>query len=79
MATTSGQTMLDWAQPQTVARLLRELGVRNASAVEEADALRAWVHENRPNQALRISIRRNGYGVVLDQRFGRATSANLRP
>jgi hypothetical protein len=56
-------------QPETVAELLRQLGLRNASALQEADALRAWVRDNVPNQALRVSIRRNGYGFLLDRRF----------
>ena len=56
-------------QPETVAKLLRQLGLRNASALQEADALRAWVHDNVPNQALRVSIRRNGYGFLLDRRI----------
>ena len=57
------------AQPETVATLLRQLGVRNASGGQEADALRAWVRGNVPNRALRLSIRRNGYGFLLDRRF----------
>ena len=56
-------------QPETVAKLLRQLGLRNASALQEADALRAWVRDNVPNQALRVSIRRNGYGFLLDRRI----------
>jgi hypothetical protein len=56
-------------QPETAAKLLRQLGLHNASALQEADALRAWVRDNVPNQALRVSIRRNGYGFLLDRRF----------
>jgi hypothetical protein len=67
------------AQPHTVAALLRQLGLHNASARSEATALRAWVEENDPNRALRISIRRNGYGFVLDQRFGRPRRTTRRP
>ncbi len=59
------------AQPETVAKLLRQLGVRNASVGQEADALRVWVCDNVPNQALRVSFLRNGYGFILDRRFGR--------
>jgi hypothetical protein len=58
-------------QPETVPKLLRQLGLRNASALQEADALRAWVRDNVPNQALRVSILRNGYGSILNQQFGR--------
>jgi hypothetical protein len=56
-------------QPETVAELLLQLGLRNASALQEADALRAWVRDNVANQVLRVSIRRNGYGFLLDRRF----------
>lgn len=59
------------AQPETVVTLLRQLGVRNASGTEIANVLRAWVRDNVPNTELRLSIRRNGYGSILDQRFGR--------
>jgi hypothetical protein len=58
------------AQPETVAKLLREMGLRNASALQQADALQAWVRDNVPNPALRISIRRNGYGSVLGRSLG---------
>ena len=67
----SRRTDVRSVQPEIVAKLLRELGLRDASAVQEADALRAWVRDNVPNQALRISIRRNGYGFLLDRSFGR--------
>ena len=75
----SDQTAEASAQPETVATLLRQLGVRNALAGQETDALRAWVRDNIPNQALRVSIRRNGYGFLLDRRFGQPTRRNTRP
>ena len=75
----SDQTDSGSAQPETVATLLRQLGVRNASGVQEADALRAWVRDNVPNRALRLSIRRNGYGFLLDRRFGRPPRRSTRP
>jgi hypothetical protein len=71
MTTSIDRVTAVWAPPQTVARLLREHGLRNASATEEAGALRSWLSENRPSPALRISIRRNGYGLVFGRRFGR--------
>jgi hypothetical protein len=67
------------AQPETVVTLLRLLGMRNASAAQEADALHSWVRDNVPNRTLRISIRRNGYGFVLNQRFGRPPKTSIRP
>jgi hypothetical protein len=52
-------------QPETVPTLLRQLGVRGPCAVQEANALRAWLGDNVPNPALRMSFRRNGYGFLL--------------
>ena len=75
----SKHTDLLSVQPETVAKLLRQLGLRNASAAQEADALRAWVCANVPNQALRVSIRRNGYGFILNQQFGRPKRGSTRP
>jgi hypothetical protein len=57
-------------QPETVVTLLRQLGLRNASGSRESAALRAWVRDNVPNRALRLSIRRNGYGFLLDHQGG---------
>ena len=59
------------AQPETVTALLRQLHMDKASAMREVDALRAWLRDNFPNAALRVSMRRNGYGILLDQQFGR--------
>jgi hypothetical protein len=67
------------AQPETVATLLRQLGMHNASGVQQADALRDWVRANVPNTALQVSMRRNGYGFVLDRRFGRPSRLINRP
>jgi len=58
-------------QPESVVALLRQLGVHNASVIEETDTLRAWLRDNVPNRELRVSIRQNGYGILLDLRFGR--------
>ena len=75
----SDQTAGGSAQPETVATLMRQLGVRNASGLQEADVLRVWVRDNVPNQALRVSFRRNGYGFILDRRFGRPLRRITRP
>ena len=63
----SDQSWVMPAQPETVVTLLRQLGVQNASGVQEADALRDWVRANDPNMALQVSLRRNGYGSILDR------------
>jgi hypothetical protein len=49
-------------QPKTVTALLPRLHVENASAMRQVDALRAWLRDNIPSTALRVSMRRNGYG-----------------
>jgi hypothetical protein len=75
----SDQTAEKSAQPETVATLLRQLGVHGASGVRQADALRDWVRANIPNKALRVSMRRNGYGFVLDRRFGQPSRRSTPP
>ena len=59
------------AQPESVPALLRQLGLSPASVVQQADALRAWLSHNVPTRQLRISMRQNGYGILLDRQFGR--------
>ena len=66
-------------QPETVAALLRRLHVENASAMRQVDALRAWLRDNIPSTALRVSMRRNGYGILLDQQFGRPPRRSCAP
>ena len=75
----SKHTDLLSVQPETVAKLLGQLGLRHASALQEADALRAWISDNVPNQALRVSIWQNGYGFLLDRSFGRLPRGSTRP
>ena len=41
--------------------------MENASATRPVDALRAWLSDNISSTALPISMRRNGYGILLDQ------------
>ncbi len=67
----SGHTDAGTAQPESVPALLRQLGVHNASVIEEAATLRAWLRDYTPTRELRVSMRQNGYGILLDQRFGR--------
>ena len=44
-------------QPETVTALLPRVHVENASA-RQVDALRAWLRDNIPSTALRVSMRR---------------------
>ena len=66
-------------QPETVTALLRRLHVENASAMRQVDALRAWLRDNIPSTALRVSMRRNGYGILLDQQYGRPPRRSSAP
>jgi hypothetical protein len=65
-----------WAQPETVAALLRELHLQNVSVQRQADALGAWLGGNIPSGTLRLSLRRTGYGRLLDQIFRRPARRN---
>jgi hypothetical protein len=51
----------------TVPALLRELGAKDHPVDQQRNALRGWLLENTPGQGLRFSLRRNGYGLVLDE------------
>jgi hypothetical protein len=63
-------------QPVTAAELLRMLGVHEKPVMGQKPALVAWLTEHPPNRELRISLRRNGYGLLIDNIYGRA---RLRP
>jgi hypothetical protein len=63
-------------QPATAAALLRMLCVQDKTIMGQRPALIAWLTENPPNRELRISLRRNGYGLLMDQIYG---APRLRP
>src|SRR6476619_4701250 len=52
-------------QPETVTALLPRLHVENAAAMRQVDALRAWLRDNILSTALPVSMRGNGYGILL--------------
>jgi CRP/FNR family transcriptional regulator, cyclic AMP receptor protein len=56
--------------PNTAVGLLRMLGILHASIEHQKPVLRAWLTANPPSKDLRISLRRSGYGFVLDDIFG---------
>jgi CRP/FNR family transcriptional regulator, cyclic AMP receptor protein len=58
-------------QPETAVALLRVLGIQDASIEQQKPLLGAWLTANPPGTELRISLRRNGYGSVLDDIVGR--------
>jgi CRP/FNR family transcriptional regulator, cyclic AMP receptor protein len=57
-------------QPDTAVALLRMLGIHAACVEQQKPLLRTWLNANPPSRELRISLRRNGYGFVLDDMFG---------
>jgi hypothetical protein len=52
-------------QPTSMARLVRLLGVQRASAQEQQTVLAEWLERNTPTAELKLSMRANGYGVLL--------------
>ena len=75
-ATADEPIQLHSHQPEAVVALLRALGIQYASIEQQKPLLRAWLTVNLPSAQLRISLRRNGYGLVLDEIFGRPTGCN---
>jgi CRP/FNR family transcriptional regulator, cyclic AMP receptor protein len=58
-------------QPKTAVGLLRMLGIQHTSIEKQKPLLYAWLTANQPSKELRISLRRSGYGFVLNDIFGR--------
>jgi hypothetical protein len=56
------------SQPITTAVLLRALEVYEASAETQKVAMSKWLVENSPGLSLRLSLRRNGFGILLGPR-----------
>jgi hypothetical protein len=54
-------------QPATVSILLRELGMSHASVEKQKVALGTWLMIHEPARPLRISLRENGYGLLLKE------------
>jgi hypothetical protein len=52
-------------QPHTASALLRLLGVPNASALRQRAVLAAWLEHNTATPELQLSMRANGYGILL--------------
>jgi hypothetical protein len=55
-------------QPPSVHLLLRKLDVQDAPIEAQTSALRKWLINNEPGPTLERSMRRNGFGPVLDAR-----------
>jgi len=52
-------------EPATVSALLRLLHIHDKSVAAQRAALGRWLIEHPPSKALRISLRSNGYGILL--------------
>lgn len=55
------------SSPETLARLLRDLHAERQSALKQQDVLRHWLDDHDPTKPLRISLRANGYGLLLNE------------
>ena len=62
--------------PATASALIRTLGIEGLSVFRQKPVLHDWLIENPPSPELRISLRRNGYGLILDEVYG---PRRLRP
>jgi hypothetical protein len=54
-------------QPATVSTLLRELGMSHACVEKQRVALGTWLMIHKAARPLRISLRENGYGLLLKE------------
>jgi hypothetical protein len=64
--------LADSLPPTTVPVLLRRLQMNNAPAKLQKAAIRGWLDHNTASPALRNSIRRNGYGLLLGDKVRQA-------
>lgn len=53
------------AVPRTLPQLLRHLGVADEPVTRQQVVIASWLAEHRPTAQLRLSIRMNGYGLLL--------------
>lgn len=53
--------------PNTVPSLLRELHAEQQPVHRQQDLLRHWLDDHDPSKPLRISLRANGYGLLLNE------------
>ncbi|CAJ1585020.1 hypothetical protein [[Mycobacterium] wendilense] len=53
--------------PATLPRLLRVLHAEGQTIHRQQDILRHWLGDHDPSKPLRISLRANGFGRLLDE------------
>ena len=58
-------------QPSSVAALLRTLKLTDAPERDQSAGIRTWLEDHKPSPGMEYSLRRKGYGSLLD---GRATA-----
>jgi hypothetical protein len=56
---------IESAQPATVSALLRELDMSHACVEKQRVALGTWLMIHEAQRPLRISLRENGFGLLL--------------
>ncbi len=61
------ETPVGSTQPHTLCALLRELGMSHSCVEKQKVALRTWLMIHEAQRPLRISLRENGYGLLLKQ------------
>jgi hypothetical protein len=55
------------SSPATLSSLLRALHAERQSALRQQGVLRHWLDEHDPGKSLRISLRANGFGLLLNE------------
>jgi hypothetical protein len=58
-------TQTQSTQPATAAALLRQLGISHISVLHQRAALAEWLQRNTATAELKLSLRANGYGLLL--------------
>jgi hypothetical protein len=64
-------------QPATVSTLLRQLGMSHACVEKQRVALATWLMIHEPAKPLRLSLRENGYGLLLKEVDEKRTRSSL--
>lgn len=66
----STATPEDGTSPATACILLRDLGMSHACVEKQKAALHTWLMIHEAPRQLRISLRENGFGLLLKQTDG---------
>jgi hypothetical protein len=66
-APTGGRESQDDCSPDTVPSLLRVLHRETESALALKSVLKGWLGDHEPSPPLRLSLRANGFGLLLNE------------